>query len=142
MAGGLNDIIEGGAAAGGRSVGVGLAVWTAYRLFVFVCNFFAGRYDARQARLDALDVRLAKSLGDRLSHLEVAELNNQARIRVLEDCVAILAAELRQTDPSNSKLGQVAKLLRDVHPIVPPDPNLDELMQHAANAVDRKGRKS
>jgi hypothetical protein len=82
MGGGFWDIVfEGGAAAGGNSVGAGLIVWTAYRLFVFVCNFIAGRHDARQARLDALDVRLAASLGNRLSHLESTEVSNQARIR-------------------------------------------------------------
>jgi hypothetical protein len=63
MAGGLSELVDGGAAAGGKSVGVGLIVWTAYRLFVFLMNYFAGRHDARQARLDALDLRLAASLG-------------------------------------------------------------------------------
>jgi hypothetical protein len=142
MGGGFWDsVFDGGAAAGGRSVGVGLVVWTAYRLFVFVCTFLAGRHDVRQERLDALDERISASLGKRLTHLEEAEETNQSRIRVLEDCVAILAAELRMRDPANPKLGEVAKLLRDVHPIVPPDPHLDELMQHAANAVERRGKR-
>jgi hypothetical protein len=136
MDGGLSSIVEGGAAAGGRTFGAGLVVWTAYRVVVFACNFLAGRHDARQARLDALDVRLAESLGKRLSHLETAEKANQARIRVLEDCVSILATELRMRDPANSKLGQVAKMLHDVHPVVPPDPQLDELLRHAARAID------
>lgn len=142
MGGGFWDsVFEGGAAAGGRSVGVGIVVWTSYRLFVFIFNFMAGRHDARQIRLDALDVRLSASLGKRLEHLEKAEATNQDRIRVLEDCVAILAAELRMRDPGNAKLGEVAKALRDVHPIVPPDPQLDDLLQHAANAVERKGKR-
>jgi hypothetical protein len=141
MAGGLSELVDGGAAAGGKSVGVGLIVWTAYRLFVFLMNYFAGRYDVRQARLDALDLRLAASLGSRLTHLEDQEKLNQSRIRVLEDCVAILAVELRQRDPANPKLGQVAKMLRDVHPTVPADPSLDELLQHAANAVEKRGKK-
>jgi hypothetical protein len=128
-------------ATGGQAVGAGLGTWSAYRLIVFGCNFMAGRHDARQQRLDDLDERLAKSLGLRLTHLETAEKANQARIHVLEDCVAILAAELRMRDPSNTKLGEVAKLLRDVHPVVPPDPQLDELMRHAANAVERGKRR-
>jgi hypothetical protein len=126
---------------GGQAIGAGLGSWSAYRLIVFGCNFLAGRHDVRQLRLDALDLRLAASLGKRLEHLEHAEINNQARIRVLEDCVAILAGELRMRDPANSKLSEVAKMLREVHPVLPPDPKLEELLQHAANAVERRRAK-
>lgn len=125
-------------ATGGQAIGAGLGSWSAYRLIVFAFNFFAGRHDVRQLRLDALDLRLAASLGKRLEHLERSEVANQRRIQVLEDCVSILAAELRMRDPANSKLGEVAKLLRDVHPVLPPDPSLEELLQLAANAVERR----
>lgn len=140
MAGGLSDIFDGGAAAGGKGLGVGLLAWTLFQAFKFTCNFLAGRHDARQTRLDELDVRLAKSLGDRLSHLEQAERTNQIRIQTLEGWVATLATELRMQDPTNPKLRELAEALRGVTPIVASDPRLDELMQHAANAVDRKGR--
>jgi hypothetical protein len=67
-------------------------VWTAYRLFVFVCNFLRRAAMTRgSARLDALDLRLT-------------------------------AVAREPADPSR-------------------DPNLDELMQHAANAVDKKDKK-
>lgn len=141
MGGGLAD----GLATGGQAVGAGIGSWSFYRLVVFGCNFFAARHDARSKRLDEQEARLSLSLGQRLDHLERMEKNNQdlikisnERIRVLEDCVAILAAELRMREPANPKLGEVAKMLRDVHPILPPDPMLDQLLQHAANAVERK----
>lgn len=137
VGGGVAD----GLTAGGQAIGAGIGSWSAYRLVMFTCNFLAGRNDARQQRLDAREERLSASLGKRLDHLERAEEANQRRIRVLEDCVAILATELRMRDPANAKLGEVAKLLRDVHPVVPPDPQLDDLLQHAANAVEHKGRR-
>lgn len=138
MGGGFSEIFEGGAAAGGRSVGAGLAVWTAYKMTVFLLNFFAGRYDVRQERLDALDQRLAASLGNRLTHLETAEVVNQKRISILEECLAILASEVRQADPANPKLSQVARMLAGVHPFVPPDPRLEDLLRHAGNALDEE----
>lgn len=137
----LDGFVEGGAAAGGRGIGVGLIVWTAYKLFVFVCNFLAGRHDVRHARLDALEVRLTASLGDRLSHLEQAEINSQARIQMLEGWVATLATELRMQDPTNPKLKELSDALRGVTPLAVAEPMLDEILHHAANAVERKGRR-
>lgn len=125
-------------AAGGKYTGLGLLGYTAYRLFVFTCNFLAGRHDARQTRLEAREQRIEDSLGRRLEHLERAEIHNQRRIRLLEEVVAILTTELRQSDPMNPALKEVGKLLRDVHPVVPADPQLTELMRHAARGVDKE----
>lgn len=147
MAGGLSEIIDGGAAAGGKALGGSIVVWTTFKLFVFVCNFIAARQDAREARLDAQERRLEASLGNRLSHLELAEKANLGRIRLLEARVALaegwvatLATELRMKDPGNPKLAELAKMLSAVSPIVPTDPVLEEIMRHAANAVDKGPR--
>lgn len=92
----------------GKPVGLGLVVYAAARLFMFLCTFVAARMDARQARLDAQEERLTKSLGDRLNHLE----EQVARIPVLEEVVNILVAEVRAHDPNNPKLAIVGKILR------------------------------
>jgi hypothetical protein len=122
-----------------NSPGSGLG-YTAYRLFVFSCNFIASRLDARQDRLEAREQRLEASLGNRLEHLERAEKANQRRVTLLEECVAILLTELRMADPLNSKLKEVASMLRDVHPVLPTDPGLQDLLRHAANAVDKESQ--
>lgn len=134
-------------AVGGKFTGLGLLGYTAYRLFVFICNFIAGRQDAREARLDAQEERLKTSLGNRLDHLEQAESSNLDRIRLLEARVALaegwvatLATELRMKDPGNPKLAELAKMLNAVAPIAARDPLLDEILQHAANAVDKGPR--
>lgn len=127
-------------AVGGEYTGLGLLSYTVYRLFVFICDFFAGRYDARQTRLDVREERLSASLGKRLDHLERAEKANRSRVTLLEECVAILLTELRMADPVNSKLKEVAAMLRDVHPVLPPDPGLDALLRHAANAIDKESK--
>lgn len=117
-------------AAGGKYTGFGLVAYSAVRLTVFFFNFFAGRYDARQMRLEALDKRVSESLGDRLEHLEQTGAHNQNRIMLLENAVAILLAELRLTDPSNSKLKEVANLLRAAIP-VPIDGPFEDLLKQA-----------
>jgi hypothetical protein len=124
-------------AAGGKWTGFGLLAVMSYRYFTFICNFLAGRFDARQARLEAREERIAYSLGRRLDHLERTEQENQRRIRLLEEVVAILSSELRQADPMNPKLKEIGKMMRDVHPVVPPDPQLEELMRHAARGIDQ-----
>lgn len=128
-------------AAGGKYTGIGLIFYTAYRLLVFGCTFIAKRLDAREARLNAQEERVDASLAKRLDHLERTEVSNQQRIGLLEECVAILASEVRQTDAGNPKLAQVARLLAGVHPVVPLSPQLDELLQHAANAVERRDKR-
>lgn len=105
-------IVSGGFAAGGKGVGLGLTAWSLLQLTKFLCNFLAGRADARQARLDAQEERLSVSLGKRLAHLEQMEARQGQQIASLRECVEILAAELRQRDPGNSKLAEVASLLR------------------------------
>jgi hypothetical protein len=104
--------------------------WFLYRITVFVCNFLAGRMDARHARVDELDKRLNVSLGKRLDHLEEAEARNQSRIILLENAVAILLTELRLTDPTNSKLKEVAAMLRAALPIASDHP-FDDLLRQA-----------
>jgi hypothetical protein len=37
----------------------------------------------------------------------------------------------------NPKLKEIGKMMRDVHPVVPPDPQLEELMRHAARGIDQ-----
>lgn len=122
---------------GGKYTGLGLVGWTAYRLFVFLCRFVAERQDARESRLDAQEARLEESLGNRLGHLERAEKANRTRVTLLEECVAILLTELRMADPTNSKLKEVAAMLREVHPVLPSDPGLQSLLRHAGSALDK-----
>lgn len=117
MEGGILGLLtEGGAAAGGRFVALAILVHTARKLFEYVCNFLAGRHDARQARIDALDIRLNASLAARLHHLEETELQNRDEIRRLREAVEVLAGALRLKDPTNPKLLEVARLLSPVIP--------------------------
>jgi hypothetical protein len=103
------------------SVGAGSGRVDGVPAVVFVCNFLAGRYDARQARLDALDVRLAESLGNRLSHLEQPKGQPGAhpRARGLRRHPRRLSSVC---GTPRTRSSEVAKMLRDVHPVVPPDP--------------------
>lgn len=127
---------------GAKGTGLVLLGLLAYRTFVFVCNFLAGRYDARQARVEALDEKLAKSLGNRLTNLEKQQADDKARIGVLESWVAALAAELRANDPENPRLKELSDALRHHgFPIVPPDPSLRDLLQRGAAAVERTPKK-
>ena len=114
-----------GLIAGGKPVGVGLVVIAGVKLFMFVFDWISGRYDTRQDRLERREKRMDASYADRLDHLE----RQVARIPILEVAVNILAAELRQHDPANSKLSEVAKLLRTSAPFAPePNANLDDLL--------------
>jgi hypothetical protein len=125
-------------AVGAKYTGVGLVGLFVYRLFVFTCNFLAGRYDARQARLEAREERVDQSIGNRLTHLEEQQKEDQGRIRLLEEGVGILTAELRQLDPGNPKLREVANMLRHATPVVPPDQVLDNLIHRAGQAIDKE----
>jgi hypothetical protein len=97
-----------GAQAGGA---VGVA-WFVYKILGVLLPYLSQRSDARQARMDAQQARLDLSLDKRLKHLERIEVANQGRIAVLEEAIHLLADELRQKDPANPKLSQVAKMLR------------------------------
>lgn len=119
---------------------LGVAAFYAYKLFVFACQFLAGRFDARQTRLEALDQRVSKSLSDRLSHLERIEEANRVEIGLLREAVSMLATELREQDPTNPKLKVVASMLRAATPIPPADPALDDLVQQADRA--RRGARN
>jgi hypothetical protein len=127
--------------AGAKFVGGGISLYWLYRILVFACNFLAGRHDARQQRLEALDARLDVSLGKRLDHLERAERQHQERIQVLEGWLAAMASELRSIDPENPRLKELADALRQGLPIPPPDRSLDDLLQHATQRVERQGKK-
>lgn len=113
MPGGIfADVIAGGAAAGGKGLGFGMAAYAFYKLIAFVLTFIGARLDARQLVLDRQQERLDVSLGNRLAHLERTEAANRAEIAKLRECVEILASELRRADPTNSKLQEVARSLR------------------------------
>lgn len=128
-------------AVGAKGTGIALLGLAVYRAIVFLCNFLAGRYDARQARLERLDEKLAKSLDERLNDLEVQQAEDKARIGVLESWVAALAAELRANDPENPRLKELSDALRHRgFPIVPPDPSLRDLLQRGAAAVERSSK--
>lgn len=112
-------------AAGGRPVGYGIVAFAGVRLFIFIFNWLAGRYDARQDRLERREQRLDQRYDARLRHLE----KEVGRIHVLEQVISILAAELRQLDPANEKLGQVARLLRKAIPVDPkPKSDFNDLL--------------
>jgi hypothetical protein len=123
---------------GAKGTGLVLLGLLAYRTLVFVCNFLAGRYDARQARVEALDEKVSASLAKRLDHLEAQQAEDKARIGVLESWVAALASELRANDPENPRLKELSDALRHHgFPIVPPDPSLRDLLHRGAAAVER-----
>jgi hypothetical protein len=116
MTGGIFDeLVAGGAAAGGKGLGVGLTAMALYRLIAFILTFIAGRADARQAVLDRQQERLDLSLGKRLEHLERIEQANRAEIARLRECVEILAGELRTKDPANPKLLEISRSLRSAY---------------------------
>lgn len=100
-----------------------------FRGLVFFCNFLAGRYDARQERLEKREVRVDHALSARLQHLETAERRNQQRISVLERAVRLLTTELARIDPANPKLSQVAAMLDTAFEVDPqtPDDMIDKL---------------
>lgn len=108
----------------GKAAGAGLVLLTAYRLFVFVCNFLAGRHDHRQDRLDEREARLDGSLANRLSHLESETENSRKRIAALETqvdeyrkVIIVLATEIRIVAPENAKLAEIDRLMRTTFPI-------------------------
>lgn len=114
---------------GGKITAVGIAALFLYRTLVFICEFLAGRYDARQIRLDQIEKRIADAISDRLRHLELQEIANRKRIVMLEKHLRIVAAELWRLDHGNPKLEGVAAALGFAFQVDPdtPDDMTDKL---------------
>lgn len=112
-----------------------------YRIVVFGCNFLAGRFDVRQARVEALDERLNISLSKRLDHLERAERTNQQEIQMLRGWVTALASELRSVDPENPRLKGLTDALIHGIPVPPPDHGIDSLLSQARESLDRSDKR-
>lgn len=114
--------------AGGKYTGLGLVVYTAYRLLVFSCDFIAGRYDARLHRLEAREKRVDKSLEDRLRHLEEQDVQNRRRIAILEKQLRIVAGELARAEPMNPTLAGVAAALSYAFEVEPTPGDMRETL--------------
>jgi hypothetical protein len=125
--GGLEDVVAGGAAAGGKGLGVGLAALAFYRLVAFLLNFIAARLDARQAAIDRQQAWLDASYARRLEHLERTERANRTEIGRLRECVEMLAAELRAKDPQNPKLLEISRALAVAYVAPPPSDTPDDM---------------
>lgn len=108
---------------GGKIGAFGLACLMIYRFVVFACEFLAGRYDARQLRLEQREERVDKSISERLRHLELQEIANRKRILFLEKHLRIVAAELWRLDNGNPKLEGVAEALGLAFGIEPDTPD-------------------
>jgi hypothetical protein len=121
-------------AAGSKYAGVAVIGLLMYRALTFSCNFIAGRYDARQQRVEALDEKVSSSLAKRLDHLERAERESQAEIQMLRGWVTALATELRAVDPENLRLKDLAHALQHGLP-VPADHGFDGLLHQAEGAL-------
>lgn len=135
MPGGMLDaLLAGGFAAGGKTMGLGLIAYAAYKLIAFLLTFIAARLDARQATIDRQQERLDVSLGNRLDHLERIEKANRQEMAAnrdeitrLRECVEVLAGELRRKDPNNPKLVEISRTLAAVWTLPPPGDTPDDM---------------
>lgn len=118
---GGGDGLTAAAGVGGTAIGISVALAAALRFVRWFSEFLAKRLDARADRLDRAEQAIERRMNKRLEHVE-AEL---ARYRL---ATMKLMGAFAEIAPGNPVLAEVAKILRETMPIVPPDGKLDGLI--------------
>ncbi len=105
----MSNVIPSEAAIeGATAVGGGFLL---FRVGQWLCAFLAGRFDARQLRLEIREKRLEASMGDRLRHLEDQVTQLRAELHLTLSFADELAIELLAIDPHNAKAAGVRRAL-------------------------------
>lgn len=119
------SVVAGGAVVAAKFGGAGLIVYTIGRVFMFLCDFAASRWDAHVRRVAEREALADASIATRLKHLEAGQGRDAIRLAALERCVGILTVAVREISPGHVSLTEVAEIiaasLNIVDPRIPPD---------------------
>lgn len=117
------------AQGGPRLIAAAIAFVGTLRFIKWAAPFVFERLDARADRIDKRELEIQRRFNLRLRHVEL-ELDRYRRATMA------LVNALAKKDPANPVLTEVATILSSAMPMVPEDPELDQLLARAGDAVE------